>query len=339
MWMYVTDVSGNFRGVAEGCRPALLPSGKKAVMNWRLQISRTVGGGIAALIVAGASFIAQAQELEPRAYSPAPSGVNFLGLSYLHSSGGVAVDPSLPLQNISAEVNSAALFYARTFGLLGRSASVGFVLPYSRADVSGDVFERQRAVTRSGLADPRLRLAVNLVGGPTLDREEFAARTPSTGLGASLMVVAPFGQYSSDRLINLGSNRWAFKPEIGVYHPFGPWSLELYGGAWFYTDNDDFFGGVRREQAPIATLQAHVGYTFHPGLWLAADATWYAGGRTTVNGVQNADRLENTRVGLTLSLPLAKGHSLKLNWSEGVTARIGTSFTTVGLTWQYTWFD
>ena len=85
-------------------------------------------------------------------------------------------------------------------------------------------------------------------------------------------------------------------------------------------DNDDFLGRFRREQEPIATLQAHVSYTFRPGLWLAADATYYAGGRTTVNGVQRDDRQENTRVRLTFSLPIAKGHSLKLNWSEGVTS-------------------
>ena len=118
-----------------------------------------------------------------------------------------------------------------------------------------------------------------------------------------------------------------------------PWSLELYGGAWIYTDNDNFFRGARREQEPIATLQAHVNYTLRPSLWLAVDATYYAGGRTTVNGVQKDDRQENTRVGLTFSLPIAKGHSLKLNWSEGVTERIGTNFTIFGATWQYSWFD
>jgi hypothetical protein len=265
--------------------------------------------------------------------------VNFLGLNYRRSTGGVGVDPSLPLENVSAEVDTVSLGYAHTFGLLGRSASISFVLPYSHADVSGDVFEQQRAVTRSGLADPRVRLAVNLFGGPALNREEFAARKPTTSLGASLTVVAPFGKYDSSRLINLGSNRWAVKPEIGVYQPLGPWSLELYGGAWFYTDNDNFFRGARREQDPIATLQAHVGYTFRPGLWLAADATYYAGGQSTVNGVRNDDRQANTRVGLTLSVPVGQGHSLKLNWSEGVSERIGTNFTTLGVTWQYTWFD
>jgi hypothetical protein len=119
----------------------------------------------------------------------------------------------------------------------------------------------------------------------------------------------------------------------------GPWSLELYGGAWIYTDNDNFFRGARREQEPIATLQAHVNYTLRPSLWLAVDATYYAGGRTTVNGVQNDDRQENTRLGLTFSLPIAKGNSLKLNWSEGVAERIGTKFTNFGATWQYSWFD
>ena len=67
----------------------------KFVMNWRLQISRAAAGGIAALIVAGASLGVSAQELEPRAYSPSPLGVNFLGLSYLQSSGGGSVP--LPL--------------------------------------------------------------------------------------------------------------------------------------------------------------------------------------------------------------------------------------------------
>jgi hypothetical protein len=337
--MYVADVSGILRRIDECRRSTLLSSRLKATMNRRMMISRIAWAGTAALLIAGASLDASGQELEPRAYSPSPSGVNFLGLTYLRSTGGVGVDPSLPLDNVSAEINIASLGYARTFGLLGRSASVGLVLPYSRADVSGDVFEQQRAVTRSGLADPRLRLAINLFGGPAVNREEFAAREPSTALGTSLTIVAPFGQYDSNRLINLGSNRWAFKPEIGVYQPLGPWSLELYGGAWFYTDNDNFFRGARREQEPIATLQAHVSYTFRPGLWLAADATYYAGGRTTVNGVQKDDRQENTRVGLTFSLPIAKGHSLKLNWSEGVTERIGTNFTTFGATWQYSWFD
>jgi Putative MetA-pathway of phenol degradation len=152
--------------------------------------------------------------------------------------------------------------------------------------------------------------------------------------------VAPFGQYYADRLLNVGSNRWAFKPDLGISQPIGPWSLELSGGAWFFTDNPHSFGGTRLAQDPIGTTQAHVGYTFLPGLWLAADATYYAGGRTTVNGIRNDDRQESTRVGLTLSLPIAKGYALKLAWTDTVTARLsGSGFTTYMVTFQITWFD
>ena len=78
-------------------------------MNCPSKIPPIVWAGSAALLVASASFGAPAQELEARAYSPAPVGVNFLGLSYLRSTGGVAVDPSLPLDNVDAEVNTTSL--------------------------------------------------------------------------------------------------------------------------------------------------------------------------------------------------------------------------------------
>jgi hypothetical protein len=283
---------------------------------------------------------ASAQELEPRTYSPAPIDTNFAGALYLHSTGGTPLDPDLPLKNTRIEVESPALFYARTFDFLGRQASAGLVLPYAWLSGSADVVDRQRAAQRSGPADPRFRLATNLIGGPALGAKEFAARTPSTTLGTSLSIVAPFGQYFDDRLLNVGSNRWAFKPDLGLVQPLGPWDLELSAGAWFFTENEHAFGGVRRGQDPITTIQGHVTYTFLPGLWLSANGTYYAGGRTTVNGVSQDDRQESTRIGLTLSLPVAQGVALKLAWSDTVEARLsGSGFTTYIVALQFTWFD
>ncbi|HET6898704.1 MAG TPA: transporter, partial [Vicinamibacteria bacterium] len=226
-----------------------------------------------------------AQELEPRAYSPNPTGANFVLLAYGHSSGNVVFDPSVPITDVSAKVSQAALFYGRTFSLLGRSASAAVQLPYAWGNVEGNVFEERRTVHRSGLGDLRLRLTSNLVGGPALSPKEFAQRHPRTTLGASLVVVAPTGQYDPSKLVNLGTNRWSFKPEIGLSHPAGRWFLEAYAGAWAFSDNADFFGGSRKEQEPLASLQAHVSYVFRPRLWLAGDATFYTGGRTTVDGV------------------------------------------------------
>lgn len=298
-----------------------------------------VGWPVAALglTLASAHSPAIGQEMEPRAYSPSPVGMSFLGLSWQRSSGGVTTDPTLPITNVDAEIDNAIAGFARTFGLGGRSAGVALLLPYTRADVDGEVFEESRSVERSGFSDARLRLSMNLLGGPALDREQFARRTPGATLGASLTVITPSGEYRSDKLINLGANRWAFKPELGVYLPRGPWSFELAAGAWLFTDNDDFLGGAQREQDPIAVFQTHCSYTFRPGLWVAGNATYYRGGDTTVDGVGNADLQKTSRIGMTLSVPVTRQQSVKLAWSEGMTTRIGTDFTTWTAAWQYAW--
>ena len=296
----------------------------------------------AGFIVLAALFVgagpASAQQLEPRAYSPSPVGVNFLGVGYLYSSGGVVLDPSLPIQNVHAKVSTAFPYYGRTFGLFGREASVTLTTPYAWGTVHGNVEEMSRSVNRSALADPQLRFAVNLIGGPALEPMEFFKREPETTLGTSLVVVAPFGQYDSSKLINLGANRWAFKPELGLSHPVGNWGFEFYTGVWLFTANDDFFGGHVKRQDSLTTYQTHVVYTIRPRLWAAFDFTYYAGGTTTVDGQGNNDRQDNTRGGLTLSLPVARSQSLKLTYANGVSTRVGSSFQTIGVGWQLLWF-
>ena len=283
--------------------------------------------------------VATAQQLEPRAYSPAPLGTNTFGLSYGYSHGGVTLDPSLPIDNVHAGINSLTPYFARTFGLLGRLASVAVAAPYAWGTVRGDVMDVTQTVERSGLGDPQLRLAVNLIGGGALTPQEFRARTPATTLGASLTVACPYGEYFPTRLVNLGTNRWAFKPELGVSHPSGRWTFEAYAGVWVFTANPDFFGGQRRTQDPLAAYQAHVVYNFNARTWAAFDFTYYSGGATTINGQRRDDRQNNTRAGVTLAMPVTPRQSLKLTGSDGVTARVGTTFQTIGLTWQYLWFD
>lgn len=299
--------------------------------------SVSCGPAVVAATVAAAAAPAFAQEMEPRSYAPAPTGLNFLTATVGQSSGGISVDPSLPLDDVEATLNSAALGYLRTFGLFGRTANLGVVVPYTWGTVSGELLEERHSVRRSGLADTRLRLAVNLVGGPALGPREFAAQPRSTGLGASLTVVVPTGEYDPGKLVNLGSNRWAAKTEIGLYQPVGAWSFEVAGGAWFFGDNDDFFGGQHKEQNPVTSAQAHASYTFRRNLWVAADLTYYAGGRTTTDGVRSADLQRSTRVGMTASLPVSGLYSVKLALSEGVKTRIGADFTTYALTLQRTW--
>lgn len=297
---------------------------------------RCIRAGLLVVVLGGVPVQSRAQELEPRAYSPSPVGANFLVAGYLHSSGDVVFDASVPF-DVDAQLNAGTVGYGRTFGILGRAANVLMAAPYVWGDITGSTNERSRSITRSGFGDPRFKATVNLIGGPALTPAEFAARTPRTTLGASLTVVPPLGEYDSSKLINIGTNRWAFKPELGVSVPIGRWFLDGYAGVWLYTDNDNFFGGSHREQDPIATLQLHASYTFRPRLWLAFDSTWYSGGQATIDGVERSNRLENTRIGATLSLPIGAQQSLKFTWSEGASTRAGGDFTTYGVAWQYMW--
>jgi hypothetical protein len=289
-------------------------------------------------VLFGMVQMASAQQLEPRAYSSAPAGLNILGLAALFSSGGEVTDPASPIQNIVARVNTAVPYYGRTFGLLGRQASVTVATPVADAEIHGDVNTAGRSIDRTGVLDPQARFAVNLIGGPAMTREEYRQHKPETTLGASIVVNAPFGQYDPAKLINLGTNRWAIKPELGLSQPVGDWFFEVYAGVWLFEANDNFFGGKVRRQEPLASYQGHIVYEVRPRLWASADYTYYTGGETTVNGVAQHDRQDNTRAGLTVSVPVGLSQSFKITYARGVTVRIGSKTDTMGVAWQVAWF-
>ena len=279
-----------------------------------------------------------AQELEPKADPASPVGAAFLVAGLTRSSGAVVVDTSLPLSDVDAKINAGLVAAGYTFGLLGKLALVTAAIPYSWGDVSGTVGEEARAITRSGLADARLKLSINLAGNPAMRAREFAKAPRRTIVGTSLTVTAPSGQYDSAKLINLGTNRWSFKPEVGVSVPTGPWEFDGYVGVWLFTRNDDFFpGGRTRSQDPVVALQGHASYTIRPRLWLAFDATWYKSDGARVEGGDPVGGMNNARLGVTLSLPAGRHHSFKVAYSGGMVVRTGTDFRTLSVGWQWLW--
>lgn len=277
-----------------------------------------------------------AQEIEPRTYSNTPVGLNFAVAGYGYSEGGVALDPTVPLENAKIDVHGTVLAYVRTFAVGGQSAKFDVSVPHAwlsgTADLAGEPVERRV----SGFGDPRLRLSVNLFGAPAKTLQEFRGYQQDLIIGASLLAWVPAGQYDADRLVNIGTNRWALKPELGISKALGRWILELSGGVVFYQDNDEFLGGTR-EQAPLYSAQAAVIRSFSSGIWASLSGTWYAGGRTTVNGVRKDDLQENSRLGVVVSLPVNRLNSIKVTAHTGVLVRAGSDFDAVSITWQYRW--
>ena len=190
---------------------------------------------------------------------------------------------------------------------------------------------------RSGAGDVALRLSVNLYGAPALSVPEFREYRQDLIIGASLLMTAPTGRYYPDKVINIGTNRWSFKPEVGVSKALGNWILEGALGVTFYTDNDQYPGNNVRRQDPLYAAQGHVIYNFSPTLWAALDMTYYVGGSTSVNEIPKADFQQNVRWGATLSQVVNQNNSVKLYLGSGAIVRAGTKFNTVGVMWQYRW--
>jgi hypothetical protein len=289
------------------------------------------------LLLAGLQARAAAQELEPGLYQNAPVAMNVLVLGYGYSTGNVLVDASLPLEDVSAKLHGVALGYVRTLNIGGLSAKLDAQVPVAWGSFKGVVAGEQRERSPSGLADPRVRFAVNLHGAPALTLPEFVKYRQGTILGASVQVVVPLGQYDPERLINLGANRWAFRPELAVGQALGGWNFELAGGAWLFTRNGDFFGGRSRTQEPIYFIKGNVIYAFRRGLWASLSVGHAGGGETRIDGVTKNDLQSNNRVAATLALPAARGIAVKLTYTNGLSTRLGADFDSFGAAVQYSW--
>lgn len=279
---------------------------------------------------------ADGQELEPRSYVNTPVGLNFVLAGYGYTKGSVVFSGSAPIKDAEVHTHSGVLAYVRSLDVWGRSGKLGVVVPYADASGSAKLAGQTQEREVSGFADPRLRLSVNLYGAPALSLEEFRSYRQDFIVGATLEVSPPLGQYDSEKLLNIGTNRWMVKPELGVSKALGSFTLEMSAAVTVFTPNNDFLGGKTLDQAPLYSLQGHLVHEFRNGLWAALDATYYVGGRTKIDG-ERGETEEHVRLGLTVTLPVNRYNSIKLYGSTGVYSRTGSDFDAVGIAWQVRW--
>ncbi len=271
------------------------------------------------MAIALANATAGAQELEPRLFSPAPKGMNILLGAFGYSFGNVLLDPAVPVEDLEARLAIITAGYVRTLSVFGASAKIDAIVPVAGGDWKGVVDGRDSTRSATGFGDPRVRFSVLFSGAPALS--------------------VPLGQYDPTKLLNLGSNRWVFRPQLGVSQTLARWVLEAAAAAWLYTDNTNFFGGNTLSQNPIAALQGHVTYQFGQGFWAAADAGYGHGGRTSVNDEEKDTLISNWRLGATLAFPISKHDSIKFAFITGLRAGKGADYSTILGAYQYRWFD
>lgn len=274
------------------------------------------------------SFISQeasAQEIEARAYSNAPIGINFV-------SGGIA-----QAKSGSYTLTTEATSLTRIINVFGQSGRISLLLPYAQLSGTGSLGPQNVNASAEGLSDPVVKISANLYGAPALSLEEFNNYKQDLIIGTSLAASIPWGKYNSEQMLNVGANRSLIQPAIGASQAVGPWRLELAGMATIYTSNTSFLGSNTLSQNPIYSSEAHAIYYFQNTAYISADATYFMGGQKYVNGTAISGSQENWRFGSTFSYPINKHNSIRLTGSKGVYSNTNTDYTALGISWQYRW--
>ncbi|TDP02158.1 transporter [Flavobacterium sp. 245] len=283
------------------------------------------------------NFLSYSQDLEPRVYANVPKNLNVVAIGYAFLDGNVLTDPALPISDFTLQSHNIAATYVRTFGLSKKLARIQIAVPYSFMDGSAMVNNELITGSRTGFADMKVRFGVNLLGSPALDKTEFRSFQQKTILGVSLVTSIPTGKYYGDKRVNIGTNRWGIKPEIGISKRFSHLYAEAYGGIWFYTNNNDFLG-KKMEQKPTYSLQAHASYYFKNQMWVGFNTNWFFGGKTIIDGVSEASEIDNWRIGATFSTPIAKGQSIKFQYHVGAYTNNGLNYYALTAAYQYSFF-
>jgi hypothetical protein len=150
-------------------------------------------------------------------------------------------------------------------------------------------------------------------------------------------VTIPVGNYSSDRFLNVGSNRWTVRPQLVVGQRFlKAFTLEAMANVAFHGDNDEFLVPLGTEAAKLKLSQTpslgavvaaglDLSPTFFTGVGYYFDRSGRRTVETPVGEVQVAPKQNVQSLRLTAGVRIEKLTTLMLQFqpdiavSEGVT--------------------
>ena len=279
------------------------------------------------------------QDIEPRRWGTLPLGTQAIGTGYAYSFGDVLFDPLLETEDVEVDVHSIVVSYVHPLRIGNKYGRIDAVIPVSFARWEGLLSGLPARAERNGMADPRIRFSLHLVGPPALgpqELREYLSKNPKyTTLGISLAVTLPLGQYNDERLLNLGLNQFIFRPQAGLVHNWGLWSFELTASVLLFTDNNDFFNDGEKEQKPLFSTQTHLIKFFTNRAWASVGAAFGAGGQSVVNRQPNNDVRGNFLAGFSFGYPLGKKQNLKFTYFRSETLKdIGANTNTLVLGWS-----
>jgi hypothetical protein len=256
----------------------------------------------------------------------------------VYARANASIDTSLIVGSANLNLNKGTFSYTHNFSMFGHFAWVTANVPF--ASLEGSVASSNVSGSTSGMGDSSLEFAGLLVGGQALSATELAEHERTTILGMSLTVTAPTGQYDGNKVLNLGSHRWSFKPELGLSYPFGPerkWELDGYINAYFFTDNTSYKGVEILHQEPLPGLEAHLSYSVTPSVWASLDTRYAFRGATVVDGLEQNNAQENLTVGTEANWTPNSHNSLSFVFAKALVHTNAPAYTGVSVGYTYSW--
>jgi hypothetical protein len=278
----------------------------------------------AALAALGLSFAvgARAQDDGARVYQLAPVGLQTLTAFLVNKRGDEGPDPGQTTPGSETRTDVFVLRYARTFGLAGRQVTPFAILPTGRLRVTQGSGAGDES---SGFGDAQLGATVGLFGAPALDRKAYASFRPMLSTSLFGRIYFPIGDYSRERPVNLGSNRFSYQLGLPTTFMFGQsyrdsrlTTLEVMPTVTFYSANHEPFGADERTQAPLFSVEAHLTHNLPKRVWVSADVLYRDGGSSRTDGVENHDPVHGWSAGGSVVLPFAADTSLALTFEHVV---------------------
>ena len=279
-----------------------------------------------------------AQFTDPHSYDNTPVGTNQLELDYANVRSNASIDTSLIVAGARFNLNQGTIAYTRYFGFVHRLVWVEAGVPL--AGLNGSVSGTSIQGSTTGTGDSSYVVAALLKGGPALSVAQFADYKPTTTVGMSLTITAPTGQYNPNKILNLGSDRWSFKPEIAVTHPFGPeqkWGVEAFANSYFFTDNTSYHGREVLRQHALPGLEGHISYSFSDRFWASLDARYSFRGSTFLNGVNQNNVQQNFGLGTEVNISLNPRNSLVFEFDKSLVHQNGPALSGFAVKYNYSW--
>ena len=275
--------------------------------------------------VAGMPNMARA-DYDARDYIAAPPGTDLLLWYYRYVSGNNLYSDGNKVMGNADLKETIGIFRAVHFtSIFGITADPQVLLPFGSASAAFGTGGTD--VSTSGLGDAIFACTFWLYNKPE----------SKTWFGFTQYITAPTGDYSHEKPLNLGTNRWAFKEEVGLNKGFGNgWYIDLGGSAEFYTDNTDANTSKQTlKQDPLFTGEIHISKDITKVLYVAGEYFYHNGGNEKLNGVDQNNKTESQGAQLTTGFNFAPNYQLLVQYRNDFATKNGIATQTYGARFLY----